>query len=133
MRKWIPVALSAVVLLIAALAVRPGMAGDPPVGNETTEWVNKSISSSALIVSATTGKKTVWLGGVLRSSGAGIVAIQDGAGGSTLANIYLEANTPLVINPSDLGEGVKTTAGTGLAAELSGATLTGTLRVRTEN
>jgi hypothetical protein len=99
-------------------------------GDEVITTCSQSIASEAPIVSAVSGKRLQIRGAVLRSSGAGVVVFTDGASGTTIANLYLEADTPFVIDDRVLGTGgITTTAGNALYATLSGATLTGVFRV----
>lgn len=117
-------------LLLALAIALPHAVAQPPLGDEGMSTVSTSISSTAAVVPAVSGKRIVVRSCVLASSGAGVVVFQDGSGGSTLANIYLAANTNLVLDEQFFGAGgITTTRGNGLYAVLSGATLTATLRV----
>jgi hypothetical protein len=100
--------------------------------DDRTATCSKSISSTASVVAAVTGRRINVRAITMSSSGAGVVVFQDGSGGTTIGNFYLAANTPVTIYENAFGAGMKTTSGNGLFAVLSGATLTAVVRYRAE-
>lgn len=128
---WV-VALAFLLGLGLHLAAPSRAFAQPPKLVESVSTISASISSSAAVAAAVSGKRLCVRSMILRSSAAGVVEFQDGEGGTTLANIYLAQDTTLVIDEHVLGEGFKTTAGNGLYAELSGATLTAVVRCAQE-
>lgn len=82
-----------------------------------------SITTSAVVLTGATGTNLHVLSMHVRSDTAGVVVFQDGASGTTLANIYMAANTPQQIFEILGPNGLVCTQNT-LAAVLSGATLT---------
>lgn len=126
------------VLLCAATAIGLLLSPLSPLGAQSSDtWsghidkigtCSTSISSSAAVIAAVSGKVINVRAMTLRSSGAGVVVFQDGSSGTTIANIYLEADKPYTIYENQFGGGLKTTSGTGLYAVLSGATLTAIVR-----
>lgn len=103
-------------------------------GIERAATCSTSISSGANVIAATAAKRIKLKSALLRSSGAGVVVFKDGSGGSTLLNVYLEANVPLVVPLDQLGGGggVRCSTNTALHATLSGATLTAVFRYELE-
>jgi hypothetical protein len=132
-----PLAFSFFVLAMAALFVagpwptRVALADQRRLP-EAVATISASVSTTAAVVAAVSGKKICVKSMVLRSSTAGVMVFTDGSGGTTLANIYLAQDTNLVLDEHVLGEGFKTTAGNALHAVLSGATLTATIRYAQE-
>lgn len=100
--------------------------------DERVATFSGSINTSTAVVAAVTGKRINVRAITFRSSGAGVVAFQDGSGGTTIGNFYLAANTPVTIYENQFGPGLKTTSGNGLYATLAGATLTAVVRYRAE-
>lgn len=128
-------ALTLVAALVVCLAALTSSQAGPIKGAETTEWFNGSIAvdgDGAAITSAVTGKRMVLLGFTLQSDTAGVVRFTDGAGGDTIGAVYLAANTNLTVDRDSLGEGIKSTAGNAIYADLASATLTGILRIKQE-
>lgn len=125
-------AVLAIALGAFLFAVAPEAKAAPPQLVEQIRSCSQSISTAAPVISLVAGKKLCVKSAVLNSGGAGVVVFEDGSGGDVIARIYLEANKPLIIDEHVLGEGFKSTAGNGIYATLSGATLTATFRVALE-
>lgn len=138
MNKLTFVLTGALLALAAVLAFQPQLAtaqGDPVMGDELTVTYTGAADSTGqgdAVTTAYSGKRTVLLGGVFQSDTAGVVLLQDGSDGDVIGALYLKQNVPLVLDPSDIGDGIKTTAGNEIYAELSGATIAFTMRIRRE-
>lgn len=94
--------------------------------------ISASISSTAAVVAGVTNKQVNVRAMTLRSDTAGVVTFQDGSGGTTIGQVYLEANKPYTIYEGALGKGLTTSTGNGLYAVLPSATLTAFVRYRAE-
>lgn len=134
LKKYVAVALVAI-LAVGVVSEIPSrlpraeaQAASSSGHDERTATISASVSSSASVITAISGKKIAVKGMVLRSSGAGVMVFTDGDGGTALCKIYLEADKSFTVDELVLGGGLKTTAGNGLYAVLSGATLTATFR-----
>ncbi len=129
-------ALAALAAFMVALGVIAGTQAAPPVsGNETTSFVNAQTltnTGGVAITSAVTGKRQVIKGFALASDTAGVVALLDGEGGDTIGVIYFAQDTTLVMDPEDIGEGIKSSSGNAIYASNNGAVLNGLLRLKTE-
>lgn len=86
-----------------------------------------SINAETTIVTGTASKKLHIVSVDLNSSGAGIVVLKDGTGGTTVQNVYLAANTPRQLTDLYGSNGLALTQNI-LTATLAGATLTCTVR-----
>lgn len=99
--------------------------------DESLVTLGATITTPAVIVTATTGKVIVVKSLVIASGTAGNVTLQTSStvGTNIKAAIYLAANTPLLITEELLGEGVKTASGDTLYIHGPG-TITVTARVQ---
>lgn len=136
-KAWILGLVAAVVLGVALAPVQPleAQSAVPYVDtwsghNEAVATFSGSINTTTAVIAAVSGKKINVRAITMRSSSAGVVVFQDGSGGTTIGNFYLEADVPYTIYENALGPGMKTSTGNGLYAVLSGATLTTTIRYR---
>jgi hypothetical protein len=128
MMKKMAVLAAAVALMLGAtfggLGLRSAEAGIYPTVVFPT--FTGSISTEAVIATAASGTHYTIHAMQVASSGAGVVVFKDGTTGTTIANVYLAANTPTLIGQDVFGAaGLKCSAtDRTITATLSGATLT---------
>ena len=133
-RRLLPMLLVAFVVAFAFVLERtvPAYAAGPR--KDTTKTVSTSISSEATVATPASGKLLIVRAALLRSDTAGVVVFKSGTAGTTVANIYLEANKPLLITSDQFGvNGLRLLAvDAPLTATLTSATLTGVFSVSEE-
>jgi hypothetical protein len=118
------------VVVVGVLLFGQAPAKAAPIGYEAVKCHSAALSGDTALIAATSGKRIVVKALVIRSSGAGVLVLKDGSGGSTIANLYLAADTNYVIGPKVLGEeGIRTSSGVGLYAAMSTNTITTTMRI----
>lgn len=90
-------------------------------------------AAPALICTAVTGKTLNIRAITITDSASGVVEIYNGSGGAgstVLMSVGLIANTPLTLTEDMLGQGLRTTSGTGLYVSGATGTISLTMRVR---
>lgn len=138
-RYWVLAVLFAFALTFSGVTAKRAAAqagngsGDTWSGHdERVATISALCSNSTALVSAITNKKVNIRAITISSDTAGVIAFQDGSGGTTIAQVYVAANTPITIYEGAFGPGVKTTKGNGLYLQLSSATITAFVRYRAE-
>lgn len=132
----------AAILLTGLMLV--GLAGSP-VRAATDSWSQHQESvvpfsasitlnaAPALICTAVTGKTLNVRTLIITDSASGVVEIYNGSGGTgatVLGSFGVIANTPLLLTEDMLGQGLRTSSGTGLYVSGATGTITLTMRVR---
>lgn len=85
-----------------------------------------SINSEGVLIAADASKLYVIRKAALEVTGGGAVVFKDGAGGTTIATVYLAATTRTTIGDETWGPaGKRLTKGNALVATLSGQTCNG--------
>jgi hypothetical protein len=125
------VALASVAFVSAASNLHESMTAQAaPIGVESIKTFTGSVATETPVITGATGKKLHVRSMEIASSVGGVVVFKDGTAGTTVANIYLIANTPRDIT-NLFGAGGLGLSQNVLTATLAGSTLT--LNARTSD
>jgi hypothetical protein len=126
------VALASVAFVSIAANMRDSYTAQAaPIGVESIKTFTGSITTEATVITGATGKKLHIRSMEIASSVAGVVVFKDGTGGTTVANVYLAANTPRDITNLFGGNGLALSQNV-LTATLASSTLTMSARTSDE-